>query len=453
MSTEAISHHPNGPGDHGQSAPCCPQLAPCRVCDVLNFRYRLPFRTTVVVGGQERRAVPVEVTFHFRLTRCAGPLALGELLYTTTLLPGEQVRLATTDRHSRFSFDSESKLSYRHEATSEESFFMAGMARSMSDLNVVENTNASSTFSESSVGGGGGAGINLGFISIGGSASASSHDASSASTLARSLSRHAEASSSHMEVATRATASTSIGSVASRTHQQGESEDHFESASRVFKNPNRCHALTFFFYRIDKCQTLKFELVAIERRVDDAAAPTGVEPRPVTPGTGVGVIPQSLPATSGKRLEVERMARVSAVERVTFETGQDRRIGTAPFAGAALLTAVATPIPAAARQAALEQVDKQLVAEGLLDAVGGEATAATRARLGWERELSIPTPGVMVRGCLDECDICEDSLDREIELDLERKALENQLLKRRIELLDQAQEYRCCPAGAEEPTG
>jgi hypothetical protein len=34
---------------------------------------------------------------------------------------------------------------------------------------------------------------------------------------------------------------------------------------------------------------------------------------------------------------------------------------------------------------------------------------------------------------------------RAIELDLERKALENELLKRRIELLDQAQEYRCCP--------
>ena len=32
---------------------------------------------------------------------------------TTTLLPGEKVRLATTDRRSRFSFDSESNLSYR----------------------------------------------------------------------------------------------------------------------------------------------------------------------------------------------------------------------------------------------------------------------------------------------------------------------------------------------------
>ena len=35
------------------------------------------------------------------------------------------------------------------------------------------------------------------------------------------------------------------------------------------------------------------------------------------------------------------------------------------------------------------------------------------------------------------------------DLDLERKALENQLLKRQIDLLDKAQEYRCCPAGEE----
>jgi hypothetical protein len=39
-------------------------------------------------------------------------------------------------------------------------------------------------------------------------------------------------------------------------------------------------------------------------------------------------------------------------------------------------------------------------------------------------------------------------LMREIELDLQRKALENELLKRRIEILHRSQEYRCCPAEA-----
>jgi hypothetical protein len=58
---------------------CCPQLEPCEVCDVLNFDYRLPFRPLVAAGDQ-RQVVPVEVTLHYRLTRCSGPLSLGDLL-------------------------------------------------------------------------------------------------------------------------------------------------------------------------------------------------------------------------------------------------------------------------------------------------------------------------------------------------------------------------------------
>jgi hypothetical protein len=73
---------------------------------------------------------------------------LGDVLYSTTLLPGEQVRLFSSDRHSRFGFDSDTKLAYRSQTTSEESFFLAGMANAMSDLDVVDNTNQSSTFHE-----------------------------------------------------------------------------------------------------------------------------------------------------------------------------------------------------------------------------------------------------------------------------------------------------------------
>ena len=57
---------------------------------------------------------------------------------------------------------------------------------------------------------------------------------------------------------------------------------------------------------------------------------------------------------------------------------------------------------------------------------------------------------MIVKGCLDECDVCEPSLDREIKLGLDRKHLENELLKRQIELLEKSQEYRCCPDGDED---
>ncbi|MBL8439274.1 MAG: hypothetical protein JNM61_13825, partial [Zoogloeaceae bacterium] len=80
----------------------------------------------------------------------------------------------------------------------------------------------------------------------------------------------------------------------------------------------------------------------------------------------------------------------------------------------------------------------------------GKVSEKIVAELSYERVSSLPTPGLMVKGCLDTCDTCEPALSRAIELDLERKALENELLKRRIELLDKAQEYRCCPCPEEE---
>ena len=52
-----------------------------------------------------------------------------------------------------------------------------------------------------------------------------------------------------------------------------------------------------------------------------------------------------------------------------------------------------------------------------------------------------------MKGRLDPCSTCEPAREQAIKLDLERRALENKLLARRIELLDKAQENRCCPVG------
>ncbi|HMK60925.1 MAG TPA: hypothetical protein VK452_07245 [Dissulfurispiraceae bacterium] len=366
-------------------------------------------------------------------------------MYSTTLLPGEKVQLYSSDRHTRFSFDSETKLSYRTETTSEESYYAAGMAHGMSNLSLLDTTNTSSSFSSSSVSGGGGAGIDLGFVSIGGSASGGSYDANSASSLARSLSQHAESLQQHMEVSTRAAASTSIGEVATRTHQQSESEDQYESASRTFSNPNHCHAITFLFYRINKCQTVKFELVSIDRRVDDPLAPTGVTLNAPKPLTGVGVLSSRVLATSSNRLDVA----TRALQSVAVEQGS-----TAAATGllARTLTNIGqqAPIHVNIRKAALQAIDQDLVNEGLLDKVGGQVSPVAQASLGWERTMSLPTPGVLVKGCLDNCDICEPELKTLMDLEATRKDLENQLLKKQIDLLEKSQEYRCCPEVTEE---
>src|SRR6266571_2899448 len=119
-----------------EDIPCCPEFDKCPPCDVLDMRRRLSFPTAV--RTESGQPVTVEVILHTRFTRCSGPLALGDIAYTTTLLPGEKVRLATTDRRSRFSFDSESKLSYRSEQVSEEQYRLRALRAFMSDENVVD---------------------------------------------------------------------------------------------------------------------------------------------------------------------------------------------------------------------------------------------------------------------------------------------------------------------------
>ena len=261
----------------------------------------------------------------------------------------------------------------------------------------------------------------------------------------RELNQHTRASSERSVEATRAASSVSIGEVQSRSHSEGESEDHFESASRTFANPNRCHAVTFYFYQINKTQTVRLTLDAIRRRVIDPAGDTRIANNAFAARGEVSVIPSAVLATDKQRLEVEQIGRASvAAQAGTFATGATllaTRLATNSFA----VALPAEPLPAAVRAQALAAVDADLAKAGLIDPKTGEATKATKASFAFEATTSLPTPGMLVRGCLDDCDICEPALMREIELELERKALENELLKRRIEVLHQSQEYRCCP--------
>ena len=135
---------------------CCPVLEDVKQCDVMDFRYRLPFRPRLA-GDLAQQGIRVEVVLRFRLERCPGPLTQGDLAYTTTLMPAEQVRLFTSDRRTRFTYDSESKVAYRNQSMSTESYYMAGMAQSMSNLSILDQSRAASDFSESSFGGGGAA--------------------------------------------------------------------------------------------------------------------------------------------------------------------------------------------------------------------------------------------------------------------------------------------------------
>lgn len=423
--------------------PCCPALEVDKVCDVLDFHYRLKHNTDVLSGG---RRVQVEVIIHARFERCPGPMTLGDLSYSTTLLPGEKVRLFTADRRTRFSFDSASRVSYRNEQTSEERFYMASLHDSMSDVSVRDSTTATSSSHGSAKGHGGTSGAVESFL-FGPSVDVSgSYDASATNTFLRQLTQHASASDRRSEMGTRAASSVSVGEVQSRVHTEGESEDHFESASREFSNPNKCHAVTFFFYQINKTQRVRYTIESIERRVIDPVANTRITNNAFAADGDVDAIPNGVLATDENRLQKEEIGRQSVAARQRAATASKlSQLASFSFVAGTPLE----PIPAAVAAKALQQVDQSLSKEGLLDQ-RGQLSEEIKKSLSFERVSSLPTPGLLVKGCLDECNICEETLMREMELDLARKQLENELLKKQIDLLEKSQQYRCCPTGCEE---
>src|SRR3546814_2857535 len=87
-----------------------------------------------------------------------------------------------------------------------------------------------------------------------------------------------------------------------------------ESSTRSISNPNRCHAVTYFAYQINKTQVVRFKILAITRRVIDPAGDSKVAIVPPRFSGEVAVIPQSVLATDTKRVAVESVARASAVE-------------------------------------------------------------------------------------------------------------------------------------------
>lgn len=430
------------------AVPCCPELTEVPCCDRLTYDYRLVYR-----AGD----IPVEIKISVLFERCPGPLSLGDLVYSTTLLPGEKVRLYSSSRKNRFTFDSESQVSYRHEQTSEESYYMSSVDRYMSDLSIRDDVEADRSSSGSFRTDGSVSGALETFF-VGGSASVrGTHSSSSTFDFLRELSSHARSSHHRSTQATRAASSVSVGEVQTRSHAEGESESTFEASTRSISNPNRCHAVTYFAYQINKTQIIRFKILAITRRVIDPAGDSKVAALPPRFTGEVSVIPQGVLATANNRVNVESVARASFVaDRAgAVSTGgnvagtvQGVQLAGRTLAGQSFTSA--QPIPEPARQRALQSVDKDLVAAGLLDRVGGNVNAKLAAELEFKIESCLPTPAILVKGCLDDCNVCEPAREREIKLELERMELENKLLAKQIDLLEKSQEYRCCPAGEVE---
>lgn len=420
--------------ENDSTIPCCPQLIKDDHCDVINFSRVLTYPTG---NNDNRRRVNVEVILHFKLSRCTLGLTLGDPAYSTTLLPGEKVRLSTTDRRSRFSYDSETKLSYRSEQISEEQYFMTATQKYLADASAAQSGSAESS-SESHFDFHGDASGSINPLSLSVSKSNNSsgnHNSSSVSDYLNQQKTHVQSAASQAVGATRKAHSISIGEVSSRTHIQGESEDHYEASSREFTNYNKCHAVTYMFYRINKKQKVKFELVSIERRVLDDNAPIAGILQPAAAKLPIALVPQDIPATvTLKRNAVATGLATASTLDTSSLLNANPNLTRPVFASNQNF---GIPLDDTTRKNALKEADEQLIAKNLLGK-DGKVSPETKLTIDFEMEFSLPTPGIIVKGCLDDCDTCEPMVK-------ERMQLENDLLRKQIELLEKSQQYRCCP--------
>ena len=425
----------------GVVVPCCPDLIKDDHCDTIHFSRVLTFPTNVLAAN--RRRVNVEVILRFVFSRCTLGLTLGDPIYTTTLLPGEKVKLATTDRRSRFTFDSETKLSYRSEQISEEQFYMTSVQKYMADASAAQSGHAKeSSDSHWDFHGDASGSVNPFSLSVSASTNASgNHNSHSVADYLNQQRAHVQSAAVQAVASTHKAHSISVGEVSTRTHIQGESEDHFEASSREFSNANKCHAVTYLFYRINKKQVIKFELVAIERRVIDDNAPISGVLAPGANAIPIALVPQDVPATTVIKRTAVPVANFIAGATISAASFDSSSISALhPNVGVQFFTQdtnAGIPLDIDTRNKALKEVDDQLVAKNLLDKAGS-VTAETKQEIEFDTTFSIPTGGIIVKGCLDDCDVCEPWLK-------ERMQLENDLLRKQIDLLDKTQEYRCCP--------
>ena len=85
--------------------PCCPELIKDDNCDIFEFTRTLNYP----ILSHDQRII-VQLILLFRLKRCTLGLTLGDPVYTTTLLPGEKVKLFTSDRRTKFTYDASTQL-------------------------------------------------------------------------------------------------------------------------------------------------------------------------------------------------------------------------------------------------------------------------------------------------------------------------------------------------------
>jgi hypothetical protein len=346
---------------------------PNQVCtpstDVIRREFRHLLWTNA--NGEPLKA-PVEVVVSTRMERTAGQYLIGDLVYTLSLLPGEEVRLFTTDRRTRFSVDTETKIGYHMSASFEDHMYLSAMDTFMGQMSASSWAHAESgtsgsfnTHAESS---------NL-WDSIWSGPEADMSGSFNTNSFADFVGgMSAQASTAHhvSATATNTASAVSVGAVGMRNSIEGKLDTHVEMNYRSFRNPSRTRAVTFYFFQIRRAHSVKFFVDSVN---------------------------------------------VSSPERTMWRMAR----ATAPNGARAAVAAAATGTPANLGsyqdfRAAHSVVQAELVSKQLIAANGNghSMPEAVRHQTTFQQEFSLPTPGLFVRGGRDIADVADPSLFREV---------------------------------------
>jgi len=209
-------------------------------------------------GQISDRRVQIRITYEHRL--CLIGRQQGPLLYTTTLLPGEEVKIFEFDRFRRVK--SETQRVSVHTSFRQTMSALSQSRRSSSSSAYVEALTDVRTHADASVSAGGGLAGFFGAPQVKGETSLDTQTtiASGAST------RTASEQFSQLAV----TASQAMEAERSLVVSRFEETEHQTTTARTLKNHNHCYAVTYYVRRVNEVYEASTRIDAVEWRLGDS---------------------------------------------------------------------------------------------------------------------------------------------------------------------------------------
>jgi hypothetical protein len=191
-------------------------------------------------------------------------VALGQLLHSVALSPGESTRIALIDWSRRTSASATEQIG---ESQTLENTMTHG--RAMSEVQHAVATEAQSGFSQShgestTESGGGGFGLDLGFMSIGGSGGASTTTTDAWSATSSSGRRDLQASMTQQVNDRTQQAASSVRNRRASIVREVSQTEHEEVSTRVVCNYNHMHALSVAYYEVVQVYKVTTKLVSAQ---------------------------------------------------------------------------------------------------------------------------------------------------------------------------------------------